>query len=98
MAHYCGQLSAILLRSRVRMKISVWKVLLSSYGKIEPSSIFSASFLKAAIFSKKKLLEYLVAECKKNAVVNAKKECITIVKQKCCKKFYTFDLIDNDVL
>ena len=34
----------------------------------------------------------------KNAEVNAENECVTIIKQKRCKKFYAFDLIDNDVL
>ena len=35
---------------------------------------------------------------KNTAEFHAKNECVTIIKQKCCKKFYAFDLIDNDVL
>ena len=51
--HYCGHFSGSLLRSRERMKISVWKVLLSSCGEIEPSSILPANFLKRPISTKK---------------------------------------------
>ena len=51
MFHYCGHLSAILFHNRVRMKIKVQKVLLSSCEEIEPSSILPASFLKAAVLN-----------------------------------------------
>ena len=51
MVHYCGHLSAILIPTRVRMKIRVQKVLLSSWGEIEPSSILPASFLKAVVLN-----------------------------------------------
>ena len=35
---------------------------------------------------------------KNTAKVNAKNEHVKIIKQKCFKKFYRFDLIDNDPL
>ena len=71
------------------MKIRVQKVLLSSCGEIEPSSIFSASFLKATVLNDE---NYAFSRSfkTKTAEVNAKNECVTISKQKCYSEFYRF--------
>ena len=63
-----------------------------------------ASFLKAAVLNEESQAFscafeniFLQNTKKKTVEVNAKNERVTIIKQKYCKKFYAFDLIDNDV-
>ena len=80
--------------ARVKMKIRRQKVLLTSCGEIEPSSIFPASFQTAAVLNEENwafspALENIEPRIQNNAAdVNAVKECFTIIKRKCFKKFY----------
>ena len=65
-------------------------------GEIEPSSNLPATFLKVAVLNEDTVTKFLAVPLKilsrriqKNAAdVNAKNECVTIIKQKCYKKFY----------
>ena len=56
----------------MRMKIGVWKVLLSSSRKIEPSSILPATFQKAAVLYEENLAFSRAFE---NIEQNDKKKC-----------------------
>ena len=94
MFHYCGHLSAILINSRVRMKIRVQKVLLSFCGEIEPSFIWPASFLKPPFSTMKTKLLAVFLNIFSSRIQNKnrgnqrKNKCVTIIKKKFCKKLY----------
>ena len=104
MNNYCEHLSAILLHSRVRMKISVYKVLLSSCRDIDQSFILPLSFVTSAVFNEENKtfsrdFEDTEPQNKKKITPKStQKPNASQLSNKNQRNFTAFDLIDYDVL